>query len=159
MSELNDLYSAFDKIGEQFQCERIRTHGGTYMAVAGVPDVLSDPAQAIAGAAIRFLRYLTQRNRSHPIQWQAEIGLATGSVVGSVVGHQRYIYDVFGPAVEAAINLRRRAGTMRISADRATVEEIADAFSTEPIAGPDGAGEAFAITDWAASTTGEPSPG
>ena len=38
VTELNDIYSAFDRIGEQFGCERIKTIGDGYMAVSGLPD-------------------------------------------------------------------------------------------------------------------------
>ena len=81
VSELNDIFGAFDRIGEQFGCERIRTNGDGYVAVSGVPDPTADHAQAVASASVRFLRYLRQRNQSHPITWNAKVGLASGSVV------------------------------------------------------------------------------
>ena len=42
VSDLNDIFTAFDRIGEQFGCERIRTMGDSYVAVAGVPDPVAD---------------------------------------------------------------------------------------------------------------------
>ncbi|MEP2027215.1 MAG: adenylate/guanylate cyclase domain-containing protein [Paracoccaceae bacterium] len=117
VSELNDIYTAFDRIGEQFGCERVRTNGDSYISVAGVPDAVHDHVGAVADTAVRFLRYLNQRNNSHPIKWKARIGIASGSVIGSVVGVQKYIYDVFGPAVSRALVLRRQAETMSIAAD------------------------------------------
>jgi len=128
VSELNDIYSAFDRIGEQFGCERIRTNGDSYIAVSGMPDPMADHAFAVANAAVRFLRYLGQRNASHPIKWEARIGIATGSVIGSVVGVQKYIYDVFGPAVTKALELRWSAAPMTITADETTVELLDGRF-------------------------------
>lgn len=115
ISELNDVFSAFDRIGEQFGCERIRTNGDSYVAVSGVPDPTADHALAVSSAAVRFLRYLERRNQSHPIKWEARIGLCSGSVIGSVVGVQKYIYDVFGPAVSKALSLRARAAPMSVA--------------------------------------------
>lgn len=117
VSELNDVYTAFDRIGEQFDCGRVRTTGDSYVAVSGVPDPVGDHAGAVAGAAVRFLRYLARRNESHAIAWQARIGIASGPVIGSVVGVQKYIYDVFGPAVSLADRTRAGAGPMQIAAD------------------------------------------
>ena len=117
ISELNDVFSAFDRIGEQFGCERIRTNGDSYVAVSGVPDPASDHAHAVSSSAVRFLRYLERRNQSHPIKWEARIGLSSGSVIGSVVGVQKYIYDVFGPAVTSALRMRARTAPMCISTD------------------------------------------
>ncbi len=106
VSELNDVYSALDRIGEQFGCERIKTNGDIYMIVSGVPDAMDGHAIAIASAAVRSIRYLAQRNESHPNQCHCRIGCASGPVIGSVVGVQKYIYDVFGPAVMRAKRLR-----------------------------------------------------
>ncbi|WP_427963646.1 adenylate/guanylate cyclase domain-containing protein [Altererythrobacter sp.] len=121
VSELNDIYTSFDRIGDQFGCERIKTVGDLYITVAGVPDPSEKPMQAVADAAVRFVRYLEQRNRSHPVDWKCRIGLASGSVIGSVVGVQKYIYDVFGPAVMDAMRLLQFAGPMEIV--------VADAFA------------------------------
>ena len=114
VSELNDIYTAFDRIGDQFGCERIKTVGDLYVTVAGMPDPSDHASESIADTAVRFVRYLEQRNNSHPVKWKCRIGLASGSVIGSVVGVQKYIYDVFGPAVIDATRLREFAQPMEI---------------------------------------------
>lgn len=148
VSELNDIYGAFDRIGEQFGCERTRTHGDSYVAVSGVPDASAEHAIAVANAAVRYLRYLRQRNQSHPIKWNARVGLATGAVVGSVVGVQRYIYDVFGPTVTQALSLRRQAAAMAILAEKAVADLLDDSFDAVPT----GDGSAVALTEHPAPT-------
>ena len=128
VSELNDIYSAFDRIGAQFSCQRIRTNGDSYVVVSGVPDPNADHAAAIANSAVRFLRYLERRNASHPIQWTARIGLAAGSVIGSVVGTQNYIYDVFGPTVTKALAHRSIATAMTVAADTGFADRVEGKF-------------------------------
>lgn len=130
VSELNDIYTAFDRIGEQFGCIRIRTVGDVYITTSGMPDPSEDFAQSAANAATRFVRYLEKRNESHPIQWKCRIGIAAGPVIGSVVGVQKYIYDVFGPAVVEASRLRYHARPMRIVGNRAFAEGLAGRFDT-----------------------------
>lgn len=142
VSELNDIFTAFDRIGEQFGCERVRTNGDNYFAVSGVPDPVRDHAANVANSALRFLRYLTQRNASHPIQWTARIGIASGPVIGSVVGVQKYIYDVFGPTVSHADAVRRRAEPMSIAADASIADLLDSRFS---VAGSGDAG--FLLTE------------
>lgn len=131
VSELNDIYTAFDRIGEQFGCERIKTIGDVYITVAGVPDPSDDHARAVASAAVRFIRYLNQRNASHPNRWECRIGIASGAVIGSVVGVQKYIYDVFGPAVTRAQRLRLIARPMTISAEGTVAAGLDDRFEVE----------------------------
>lgn len=132
VSELNDIYSAFDRIGEQFGCQRIRTNGDSYIAVSGVPAPIEDHALAVANSAVRFLRYLERRNASHPIQWEARIGLAAGTVIGSVVGVQNYIYDVFGPTVSEALRYRTIAAPMTVAVGENFAAILGDRFEATP---------------------------
>ncbi len=129
VSELNDIYSAFDRIGSQFGCQRIRTNGDSYVAVSGVPDPNEDHAIAVANSAVRFLRYLERRNETHPVKWIAKVGVATGSVIGSVVGTQNYIYDVFGPTVSEALNYRALAQPMSVAASEEFAGHVQKKFS------------------------------
>jgi adenylate cyclase len=133
VSELNDIYSAFDRIGEQFGCERIKTTGDAYIAVAGLPDPTPEHAKAVADAAIRFVRYLERRNASHPNQWRCRIGLASGAVVGSVVGIQKYVYDIFGPAVNLATRLQDFSEPMQITVENAIALKLRDQFDIDDL--------------------------
>jgi adenylate cyclase len=133
VSELNDIYTAFDRIGEQFGCVRIRTVGDVYITMSGMPDPSDDFAESAANAAIRFIRYLAHRNTSHPLQWKCRIGIAAGSVVGSVVGVQKYVYDVFGPAVVEASRLRYHARPMGAVGNRAFAEGVGGKFETKSL--------------------------
>jgi len=54
LGELNDIFTAFDRISEQFGCERIKTIGDAYLAVAGMPDANPDHIQAVANCAGSF---------------------------------------------------------------------------------------------------------
>lgn len=128
VSELNDIYTSFDRIGQQFGCERIKTVGDVYITMSGVPDPAEDHALAVANAALRFLRYLGQRNATHPINWSCRIGLASGPVIGSVVGVQKYLYDVFGPAVLRATRLRQHALPMSIAAGAEILGGLGEGF-------------------------------
>lgn len=114
VSELNDIFTNFDRIVEQFGCERIKTIGDAYMAVSGLPDSNPDHARNIARAALLFVHYLKQRNRLHPTSWQARIGIATGPLIGSIVGIHKYVYDIFGPAVNLASRIESRCSPMEI---------------------------------------------
>ncbi|WP_282610088.1 adenylate/guanylate cyclase domain-containing protein [Pelagibius sp. Alg239-R121] len=133
VTELNDIYSAFDRIGEQFGCERIKTIGDAYITVAGLPDPMPDHAKAVANTAIRFIRYLERRNKSHPHQWHCRIGLASGAVVGSVVGIQKYVYDIFGPAVNLATRLQEFSEPMQISVQDEVAKTLREEFEIDSL--------------------------
>ncbi len=114
ISELNDIFTAFDRIAEHQGCERIKTMGDAYVAVSGLPEPAPDHAQSIARLALMCVRYLTHRNESQKIKWNCRVGLAPGPVIGSVVGIQKYVYDIFGPGINLAARLEALAEPMEI---------------------------------------------
>jgi adenylate cyclase len=129
ISELNDIFSAFDRIADMFGCERIKTIGDAYMAVSGLPEAAPEHAVNIARAALRFRRYLERRNEAHPQQWRARIGINTGPVIGSLVGVQKYVYDLFGPGVNLAARMEALSEPMHITMTEDTADLLRDDFT------------------------------
>jgi len=115
VAELNDIFSGFDRIVELLGCERIKTIGDGYLAVSGLPEPNPDHALNLARVALRMRRYLERRNATHPSKWRCRIGLSTGPVIGSLVGVQKYVYDVFGPAVNLSARLQGLCEPMQIA--------------------------------------------
>jgi len=128
IAELNDLFTAFDRIVELFGCERIKTIGDAYMAVSGLPEPNPDHAANIARVALRFRRYIERRNAAHPTEWLCRIGIHTGPVIGSLVGVQKYVYDVFGPAVNLAARMEQLSEPMQITLCEETALALRDEF-------------------------------
>jgi class 3 adenylate cyclase len=56
VTEINDIFTVFNRITDLFACERIRTVGDAYMAVSGLPETHPDHAHNIARVALRMLR-------------------------------------------------------------------------------------------------------
>jgi class 3 adenylate cyclase len=124
IAELNDIFTSFDQIAEQFGCERIKTIGDAYMAVCGVPESVPDHAQSIAKVALLFVRYLQRRNEAQSIQWRCRIGINSGPVIGSIVGIQKYVYDIFGPGVNLAARMEALSDAMEITLCEDMYEQI-----------------------------------
>ena len=129
VTELNDIFTVFDRITELFACERIRTVGDAYMAVCGLPEKTPDHAHNIARVALRMLRYIERRNSAHAEEWQARIGINSGPVVGSLVGVQKYVYDIFGPGVNMAARMETLSEPMKITISENTYQLIKDDFA------------------------------
>ncbi|MFQ3595365.1 MAG: adenylate/guanylate cyclase domain-containing protein [Sphingomonadaceae bacterium] len=131
VAELNDIFSAFDRIVELCGAERIKTIGDAYVAVSGLPEANEDHAEALARVALRMQRYLERRNAAHPTQWRFRIGLASGPVIGSMVGIQKYVYDIFGPAVNLAARMEELAEPMTIRLTAAMGALLGEQFRLE----------------------------
>ena len=99
---LNDLFSQFDALTDQYQLEKIKTIGDAYMVVGGIPTARPDHAEAIAAMAVDMMaktQDFSQRT-GHPVQ--IRIGINTGPVVAGVIGIKKFIYDLWGDAVNVA---------------------------------------------------------
>ncbi|HSI98272.1 MAG TPA: adenylate/guanylate cyclase domain-containing protein [Gaiellaceae bacterium] len=128
ITELNDIFTVFDRIVEHFGCDRMKTIGDAYMAVSGIPESNVDHADSMARAAVRMRRYIEKRNASHAEQWHCRIGIHSGPVIGSIVGVQKYVYDVFGPGVNLASRMEELAEPMQILVSADTHALINDEF-------------------------------
>jgi adenylate cyclase len=128
VSELNDIFSAFDRIVALYDCERIKTIGDGYMAVAGVPEASHDHAESIARAALRMRRYLEKRNATAREPWLCRIGIHSGPVVGSIVGVQQFTYDIFGPGVNLAARMESMSEPMQITMSQESFDLISKEF-------------------------------
>lgn len=115
IGELNDLFSAFDRIAEANRCERMKTIGDAYLYVCGIPEPNERHAQDVATAALEMIVYLNERNASAGQQWQVRIGIHSGPVVGGIVGSKKYLYDIFGDTVNIAARLEALSEPMRIN--------------------------------------------
>lgn len=129
INELSDIFTAFDEIIEQHNCERIKTIGDAYMAVCGMPDEAPDHAQNIVKAAIDMTEYLKQRNLNSPYNWKARIGVHSGPVVGGIVGVKKYLYDIFGDTVNTASRVETASEALKVTISQATRKLLTDDFN------------------------------
>lgn len=129
IGELNDMFLVFDRIADQFGCERIRTVGDAYIAVSGLPEPTPDHAKNVARLALRMIRYIERRNSAHATKWQCRIGINSGPVIGSLVGVQKYVYDIFGPGINLAARMEALSEPMTITVSESTHELLQDDFN------------------------------
>ncbi len=128
VTELNDIFMVFDRISDLFGCERIRTVGDSYVAVSGLPEQTPDHAHNVARVALRMLRYIERRNSAHLEAWHCRIGINSGPVIGSLVGVQKYVYDIFGPGINLAARMETLSESMQITVSENTYQLLKDDF-------------------------------
>jgi class 3 adenylate cyclase len=119
ISELNEIFTAFDEIMTKNHCERIKTIGDAYLAVCGMPASNPDHARNIQNAALEIRDYLLKRQNAQ-IDWKIRVGIHTGKVVGGVVGIKKYIYDVFGETINTASRMESNSEPMKINVSEST---------------------------------------
>ncbi len=129
---LNDIFSAFDDAVAARGLEKIKTIGDSYMVVAGIPKPRDDHADALADLAFELLEVIEEKRASLAIPLVIRVGINSGPVVAGVIGKRRFIYDLWGDAVNTAARMESHGVPGRIQITEATRDRLSERFRCEP---------------------------
>ncbi|MBK7985671.1 MAG: tetratricopeptide repeat protein [Ignavibacteria bacterium] len=133
---LNAIFSSADAVMREFGMEKIKTIGDAYMAVAGAPIVQEDHAQRAANAALKLLEVMQNLVVSFPPEYgdrswiesipeiEVRIGLHCGPAAAGVVGENKFLYDLWGDAVNTASRMESRGEAGKIHVSEEFVREL-----------------------------------
>jgi class 3 adenylate cyclase len=135
VSSLNEMFSGFDSACAALGVEKIKTIGDAYLAAAGLPrsDSESDSGSTaghIHAAADLALTMLSIVDAAGP-PWRIRVGIHNGPVVAGVIGTNKFVYDLWGDAVNVASRMESQGTTGRIQITNATKDMLGDEFEFE----------------------------
>lgn len=121
---LNQIFSAFDELTEKYSLEKIKTIGDAYMVVGGIPLPCENHAEAIANMALDMQQIMREFNQQQQTQLSLRIGINTGAVVAGVIGTKKFIYDLWGDAVNIASRMESHGVPKYIQVTEATYSHL-----------------------------------
>jgi adenylate cyclase len=140
VASLNEMFSRFDAACAELGVEKIKTIGDAYLAAAGLPgsgsiggagsDAGSGLSHVHAAADLALAMVAAVAAVGPP--WRIRVGIHSGSVVAGVIGSSKYVYDLWGDAVNVASRLEASSEPGRIQVSGAIALAAADAFVFEP---------------------------
>jgi len=128
---LDGLVRRFDVLCEQFDVEKIKTIGDSYMAVAGFGELSRRGAVAIGHLAFAMLETIGREPALGGRRLKLRIGIHCGPATAGVIGDTRFSYDVWGDAVNTASRMESNGEPGRIHVSEAFRALAAGSFTFE----------------------------
>lgn len=128
---LNEIFSAFDSLTEKYGLEKIKTIGDAYMVVGGLPNPSTNHAESIAEMALDMQEELAKFNAKHHAGINIRIGINTGPAIAGVIGTKKFIYDLWGDAVNTAARMESHGVAGAIQVTQSTYDILRNKYLFE----------------------------
>jgi len=134
VSMLNDLFSRFDFLVGRYDLNKVKTIGDCYM-VTSIPssELEHDGCARVCHFALDLMKAVRAFNSTGPQYGHIEmrVGIAIGQVVAGVVGTKRFLFDMWGDAVNVAARMEQLGLPGQIQVTKEVIDNAGGAFSFE----------------------------
>ena len=129
---LNSIFSEFDELATKHGLEKIKTIGDAYMVAGGVPNAQADHCRAVAEMGLDMLDAVATNEVCVDKGMRVRIGINCGPVVAGVIGHRKFIYDLWGDTVNIASRMESHGIPNEIQITEAVYRRLKDHYVCEP---------------------------
>jgi len=128
---LGGIFSAFDRLTEKYNLEKIKTIGDGYMVVGGLPISQANHAEAIANMALDMLPAITTFKTDTEEGLKLRIGINSGPAIAGVIGSKKFSYDLWGDTVNLASRMEELGKSSKIQVSESTYQLLKDKYVFE----------------------------
>eukprot|EP00741_Cyanophora_paradoxa_P013724 tig00020710_g13247.t1 len=121
---LNQIFSEFDSLAEKYGLEKIKTLGDAFMCAGGVPPDRNSSrrepyVERMAKMALEMHEIIARFKTFDGKPFRIRIGMHVGTVIAGVIGKNKYLYDLWGDAVNVASRMESSGvpGRTQVTAD------------------------------------------
>ncbi len=128
---LDRLVRALDALCEQYEVDKIKTIGDSYMAAGGFDGRAAAAAVAVGRLALAMMEVIERQPPLGCRKLKLRAGIHCGPATAGVIGDTRFSYDVWGDAVNTASRMESYGEPGRIQVTEAFRDLTRDAFAFE----------------------------
>jgi adenylate cyclase len=128
---LDRLFTAFDALADKYGLEKIKTIGDAYMVVSGAPQRRPDHARAAADMALAMLGETARVAQDLGRELTLRVGMHSGAAAAGVIGKRKFIYDLWGDAVNVASRMETTGVPGRIHVSEEIEAALRDSYEFE----------------------------
>jgi class 3 adenylate cyclase len=131
---LNEVFSMFDTLADRYGLEKIKTIGDAYMVVGGLVPDRDGPGHVarVAEMALDMVDAVAAYRQRTGSSLEVRLGMHAGPTVAGVIGLKKFIYDVWGDAVNTASRMESQGAPGRIQVSEETYQRLRSEFDLEP---------------------------
>jgi adenylate cyclase len=123
---LNEIFSEFDTLVDRYPVEKIKTIGDAYMVVG------KGNLAAVANLALDMQTSMATYRRQTGFDLSIRSGIHVGPAVSGVIGLKRFLYDVWGDAVNIASRMESLGEGGKIQVSEQVYRELEQTFLLQP---------------------------
>lgn len=128
---LNRVFSGFDRLAEKHGLEKIKTIGDAYLVVGGLHPSVENQIKAVAEMALDMRQEIRDLGVELGKPLQVRIGINSGPVIAGVIGLRKFIYDIWGDAVNIASRMESHGIPGAIQVTETVYDQLSDSFTFE----------------------------
>lgn len=130
---LNEIFSTFDDLVSDHNCEKVCTLGDCYFCVSGCPQPCTDHAANAVNMGLSIIEALKEYSRSHSLEISMRVGIHTGSVYYGVMGSRRFRFDVWSKDVNIANQIESAGIAGKVVLSETTQRQLSGAYLLEEV--------------------------
>jgi class 3 adenylate cyclase len=130
---VSSLFQKMDDLAQRYSIEKIATRGNEYLAACGLHIQRLDHQKRSVEFALEMRKLIQNYAKTANTDLHLEVAIHTGKLTGGIVGQEKFEYNIWGDAVEQAIQMLGRKVGDQILVSNAIRQRVADLFIFEKI--------------------------